>query len=97
MKAAVSLSSFDATEQISTRALRPETYRHLLEHVSTEKVAIARGAGLSYSAASFGSDVVSIDLTRFDRILSYELTTEYHAITGDGLAPGTWTINRDLA
>ena len=75
MNTDISLSSFDATERISTRALRPETYRHLLEHVSTEKVAIARGAGLSYSAASFGSGVASIDLTRFDRILSYDKAT----------------------
>jgi len=34
--------------------------------------AIARGAGLSYSPASFGAGAQVIDMTRFDRVLDFE-------------------------
>jgi len=33
---------------------------------------IARGAGLSYAAASFGQDCISVDLASFNQILAYE-------------------------
>lgn len=69
------LESFDGTERIPTRILRPETYQQLHDSVVSSDVSIARGAGLSYSAASFGQGAVSIDLSRFDRLLGYDAGT----------------------
>jgi decaprenylphospho-beta-D-ribofuranose 2-oxidase len=66
------LRSFDSTERLEVQVARPETYRNLFELLDREEVAIARGAGLSYTPASFGVGVVSIDLSRFDRILHYD-------------------------
>jgi len=66
------MKSFDSTQEITARVTRPETYRSLVELIGSSEVAIARGAGLSYTPASFGEDAVSIDLTRFDRILAYD-------------------------
>jgi decaprenylphospho-beta-D-ribofuranose 2-oxidase len=69
----LNLSSFDATERLDARVVRPETYRHLFDVIASEEIAIARGAGLSYAAASFGAGVLSIDLSRFDRILAHDV------------------------
>jgi decaprenylphospho-beta-D-ribofuranose 2-oxidase len=37
--------------------------------------AISRGAGLSYAAASFGKDYVSVEMTNFDRLLAFDQDT----------------------
>jgi decaprenylphospho-beta-D-ribofuranose 2-oxidase len=35
-------------------------------------MAVARGAGLSFCGASFGSECLSVDMTAFDRVLDYD-------------------------
>jgi decaprenylphospho-beta-D-ribofuranose 2-oxidase len=69
------LVSFDGTEQTSGALLRPEHYRELFAMTGSGKPIIARGAGLSYSAASMADGGVSVDMTRFDRILAFDATT----------------------
>jgi decaprenylphospho-beta-D-ribofuranose 2-oxidase len=49
----------------------PDRYRDLLA-LRFDTPLIPRGAGLSYVAASFGKDVRSIGMARFDRILSFD-------------------------
>jgi decaprenylphospho-beta-D-ribofuranose 2-oxidase len=75
MRDAALLTSFDSTHSLRTRVSRPETYRHLNDAVATNDVVIARGAGLSYCPASFGADALSIDVTRFDRMLAYDASS----------------------
>lgn len=72
MQPRLNLSSFDTTERLDARVVRPEAYRNLFDVIASEEIAIARGAGLSYTAASFGAGAVSIDLSRFDRIVAYD-------------------------
>ena len=69
------LMTFDRTEVVATTLARPEGYDALEQVVRGAERLIARGAGLSYSAASFGAGTVSVDMTRFDRVLAYEATT----------------------
>lgn len=66
------LRSFDGTETLTADVARPELYRHLFSVIAQHETTIARGAGLSYPAASFGKDVLSIQMTRFDRILAFD-------------------------
>jgi len=72
MLANLTLATFDRTQRTQTQVARPETYRQLVALLRASGSTIARGAGLSCSAASFGADALSIDLTRFDRILSHD-------------------------
>lgn len=69
------LESFDGAKRLPVQVVRPETHRHLDEVLRSVDVGIARGAGLSYSAASFGANAVSIDLSRFDRLLAFDAET----------------------
>jgi decaprenylphospho-beta-D-ribofuranose 2-oxidase len=71
----LSLATFDRTERITAKVARPEAYRQLFQAVASQERTIARGSGLSYSAASFDSDACSIDLTRFDRILGFDASS----------------------
>jgi decaprenylphospho-beta-D-ribofuranose 2-oxidase len=68
----VELRSFDGTEAAAAKVSRPERYRDLYALASHPTGAIARGAGLSYCAASMGPGSVSIDMTRFNRIRSFD-------------------------
>lgn len=75
------LQSFDGTERSSGRSVRPERRRDLGTAVEAREPFIARGAGLSYCAASMGNGVLSVDMTRLDRVLSFgaasgEITVE---------------------
>src|SRR5260221_10475212 len=67
----VEVASFDGTEKVTTRIVRPERYRDLSMLIATGP-SIARGAGLSYSAASMGATSTSLDMTRFDRLLAFD-------------------------
>jgi decaprenylphospho-beta-D-ribofuranose 2-oxidase len=71
MLSAATLTSFDGTEAVTTRVARPERYRDLLQLLQ-EGPLIARGAGLSYSAASMGAGGTSVDMTRFNRLLAFD-------------------------
>jgi decaprenylphospho-beta-D-ribofuranose 2-oxidase len=69
-------TSFDRTRVISGRLARPEKARDVrsLLH-SSDTPFIGRGSGLSYSPASMGSGVLSVDMRRFDRVLSFDPTS----------------------
>ena len=69
------LRSFDGTEGAAGRLARPERYRDLYAMASLPTGAIARGAGLSYCAASMARETVSIDMTRFNRVRSFDDVT----------------------
>ena len=68
------LTSFDGTETARTHIARPELYRdlHTILDRTFGRTLIARGAGLSYPAASFGRTSVSVDMTRFNRLLAFD-------------------------
>ena len=72
--ATLSIASFDRTARINAKIVRPEAYRQLFRAVTSHERTIARGSGLSYSAASFDCEAFSIDLTRFDRILGFDVS-----------------------
>ena len=68
---ATRVTSFDGTESVVARVARPERYRDLPALLANGP-AIARGAGLSYCAASVGKSSVAVDMTRFDRLLGFD-------------------------
>ncbi|MBV9890306.1 MAG: FAD-binding oxidoreductase [Rhizobacter sp.] len=63
--------TFDGHVSISTRHQRPDRYRHL-ELALGRAPRIARGGGYSYSAASFGPDVIVQEMRAFDRLLDHD-------------------------
>jgi decaprenylphospho-beta-D-ribofuranose 2-oxidase len=63
--------TFDGAVSLTTAHQRPDRYRHLEADLGARK-RIARGAGLSYAAASFGRDVVVQEMTAFDRLLAFD-------------------------
>ncbi|HUC17974.1 MAG TPA: FAD-binding oxidoreductase [Acetobacteraceae bacterium] len=65
------LRSFDGGVGIECEVQCPDRYA-FFEPSGTGRHAIPRGAGLSYSAASFGADAVSVEIGAFDRILAFE-------------------------
>jgi decaprenylphospho-beta-D-ribofuranose 2-oxidase len=67
----VDVTSFDGTEVVRSRIARPERFRDLRALLASGPC-IARGAGLSYSAASMGESAISVDMTRFDRVLGFD-------------------------
>jgi decaprenylphospho-beta-D-ribofuranose 2-oxidase len=84
------LSSFDGTERASGRSVRPERRRDLVDAVGRGGPFIARGAGLSYCAASMGEGVLSVDMTRLDRVLAFDAATAEITVE-PGLAVGALT------
>src|ERR1700688_1204279 len=62
--------SFDGNDLGRCTFQRPDRYA-FFDWISTTRCVIARGAGLSYAAASFGTNSVSVDMTSFDRILRF--------------------------
>jgi decaprenylphospho-beta-D-ribofuranose 2-oxidase len=65
-----SVSSFDGGVRARVYLRRPDRYRYWDDRTPT--VQIARGAGLSYGAASFREGGLSIDLSSFDRVLGFD-------------------------
>lgn len=63
--------SFDGAVALSSLHQRPDRYRHLEADLGGGK-RIARGAGLSYSAASFGEGVVVQEMSSFNRVLALD-------------------------
>jgi decaprenylphospho-beta-D-ribofuranose 2-oxidase len=63
--------TFDGAVSVVTAHQRPDRFRHLEADLGDAK-RIARGAGLSYAAASFGEDVVVQEMTAFDRLLAFD-------------------------
>jgi len=66
------LRSFDGTERTRGSRVRPERRSDLHTAVAAGVPFIARGAGLSYCAASMGDGVTSIDMSRLDRVLGFD-------------------------
>jgi decaprenylphospho-beta-D-ribofuranose 2-oxidase len=62
--------SFDGAVSITCALQKPDRYAFFAPGATT-KFAVARGAGLSYVAASFGRDSVSVDMSLFDRVLAF--------------------------
>ncbi len=67
----VDLESFDRRFRARCRLQRPDRYR-LLAALPRDARRIARGAGVSYVAASFGADAISQSLDAFDRVLAFD-------------------------
>ncbi len=67
----VDLESFDRRFRARCRLQRPDRYR-LLAALPRDSRRIARGAGVSYVAASFGADAISQSLDAFNRILAFD-------------------------
>jgi decaprenylphospho-beta-D-ribofuranose 2-oxidase len=65
------IQSFDKTTTTIGSLVEPERYRDLW-NLPLHKPIIARGAGLSYCAASAGNQCVSVDMRNFNRILSFD-------------------------
>jgi decaprenylphospho-beta-D-ribofuranose 2-oxidase len=63
--------TFDGAVSVVTSHQRPDRFRQLEADLGQAK-RIARGAGLSYAAASFGEDVVVQEMTAFDRLLAFD-------------------------
>jgi decaprenylphospho-beta-D-ribofuranose 2-oxidase len=63
-------TTFDRTITISTRHQKPDRKRILYEKIITGQ--IPRGAGLSYTPASFGKNVLVREMSSFNRILEYD-------------------------
>jgi decaprenylphospho-beta-D-ribofuranose 2-oxidase len=64
--------SFDGGYSESAAFHRPDRYRMVEAVACAEGPVIARGAGYSYAAASFGGGSLVLDMTRFDRVLRFE-------------------------
>ncbi len=63
--------TFDGAVSLVTDHQRPDRYRHIEVDLGNRK-RIARGAGLSYAAASFGKGVVVQEMSAFDRLLEFD-------------------------
>lgn len=72
--ASAQLSSFDRQFTAQAQVQRPDRYR-LLDALPLDTPRIARGSGVSYVAASFGSEAVSQDMGSFDRLLAFDIRT----------------------
>lgn len=65
------LVSFDGGVSLKCAVARPDRYRSLTSS-ELRGPRIARGAGLSYCAASFGAGAVSVCHRRFNRVLEFD-------------------------
>lgn len=68
------LTSFDGGETAQTQLFAPDRYR-FFDDIADTSHRIARGSGLSYSAASFTENGSTICHQSFDRILDFDSTT----------------------
>ncbi|HEY6941850.1 FAD-binding oxidoreductase [Dokdonella sp.] len=66
------LSSFDRQFHARCALQNPDRYR-LLDALPEDAPRIARGAGVSYVAASFGNGAISQSLDAFDRLLAFDV------------------------
>ncbi len=68
--------SFDGAVKVKTTWRQPDRCRFWDSRFGDLQPSIARGAGLSYAAATFGKSSVTTDHGRFDRILSFNEETQ---------------------
>jgi decaprenylphospho-beta-D-ribofuranose 2-oxidase len=74
------VSSFDGGVRKRATLQRPDRYRFWDQTIREPR--IARGAGLSYAAASFREGGLSIEHTSFDRVLDFD--SEKHIVEVEG-------------
>lgn len=89
--------SFDGAVKLSTSHQRPDRYRHL-EIDFDKQPRIARGGGYSFSAASFGENVLVQEMSGFDRFLDFDRTRKTVKVEA-GMALGElmeWAMKRGL-
>lgn len=89
--------SFDGAIKMSSYHQRPDRYRHL-EINYGKQLRIARGGGYSFSAASFGENVLVQELTNFDRFLDFDETLKVIKVEA-GMPLGKmldWIMERGL-
>ncbi|HXQ52322.1 MAG TPA: FAD-binding oxidoreductase [Stellaceae bacterium] len=65
------LITMDGSFTADAALQRPDRYA-FLSAATERRPAIARGAGFSFAAASFGAGAVTVDFTAFDRILAFD-------------------------
>lgn len=89
--------SFDGAVCAPGLHQRPDRYRHLEADFGT-RTRIARGAGLSYAAASFGQEAIVQEMSAFNRMLSFDAAARTLRVEA-GLAVGAlleWTAGAGL-
>jgi decaprenylphospho-beta-D-ribofuranose 2-oxidase len=88
------LVSFDGGVRDDVDVARPDKLRFWTDtDWATMPTAISRGAGLSYAAASFGAEALSIEHHYYDRLIGFdEITGELTVEAGANL----WTCQRFL-
>lgn len=64
--------SFDGGTKISSQSIMPDRLRFWNSHTKFNPRLIPQGSGLSYAAASFGSNTTSISHLNFNRILNFD-------------------------
>ena len=62
--------SFDGSIEIASQHQRPDRFRNL-EQIPKDVVRIGRGGGYSYAAPSFGKNILTQEMTSFNRILEF--------------------------
>lgn len=63
--------SFDGSIEIASQHQRPDRFRNL-EQIPKDVVRIGRGGGYSYAAPSFGKNILTQEMTSFNRILEFD-------------------------
>jgi decaprenylphospho-beta-D-ribofuranose 2-oxidase len=90
--------TFDGGFESLNMLQRPDRYRHLEADFGRAK-RIARGAGLSYAAASFGCESIVQQMSAFNRLLAFDphrLTLHVEAGAAIGLL-AFWAARRQLS
>ena len=62
--------SFDGSIEIASQHQRPDRFRNL-EQVPKDVIRIGRGGGYSNAAPSFGKNILTQEMTWFNRILDF--------------------------
>jgi decaprenylphospho-beta-D-ribofuranose 2-oxidase len=75
--AQILFKSFDGGIEAQGRLKCPDRYRYLTTNENGKKL-ISRGAGLSYSAASFCEGVLSVEHSAFNRVIDFD--SEHHVV-----------------
>ena len=63
--------SFDGSVEIVSQHQRPDKFRDL-EQIPKNVIRIGRGGGYSYTAPSFGKNILTQEMTSFNRILEFD-------------------------
>ena len=63
--------SFDGNIEIVSQHQRPDRFRNL-EQIPKDVIRIGRGGGYSYAAPSFGKNILTQEMTSFNRILEFD-------------------------